>query len=84
MTQGRGVSSNQHKIDKMICHSHKPKESVDKYHPLEKIEIIIVDKWFEMDNKHLYTELLAYTEKGHCPMITVDHGKMEEWFGETH
>ena len=64
-----GVSSDPAKIHKLICHSHKEPHPIDKYHPLEKIEIIVVDKWFQMDNPHLYSELIGYVENGHCPMI---------------
>jgi len=67
----------------MICHSHKTKHVIDKYHPLEKVEVIIIDKWFQMDSPHLYDLLSVYVEGGHCPLIMVDHAKMEEWFGES-
>ena len=53
-TEGRGITGDPEKIERLICHSHIDPDPIDKYHPLEKIHLVIMDKWFEMDNKHLY------------------------------
>ena len=57
LTEKQGITSNPERIHHLICHSHKIPEPIDAYHPLEKIELVIIDKWFEFDNPHLFKEL---------------------------